>query len=53
MLAGLLLSATGLGLYPVIRSPWHAILRVYGGSLTVLDEFSQLYRKFLAADRGG
>jgi MFS family permease len=26
MLVGLFLSATGLGLYPVIRSPWHAIL---------------------------
>lgn len=39
--------------YAPAEAPWHAILRVYAGSLSVLDKFSQLYRKFLAADRGG
>jgi hypothetical protein len=38
--------------YAPAQAPWHAILRIYGGSLSVLDKFSQLYRKFLAADRG-
>jgi len=36
--------------YALVEAPWHAILRVHGGSLTVLAKFSQLYRKFLAAD---
>lgn len=38
--------------YAPAQAPWHAILRIYGGSPSVLDKFSQLYGRFLAADRG-
>lgn len=38
--------------YAPADAPWHAILRIYGRPLSVLDKFSELYGKFLAADRG-
>jgi hypothetical protein len=38
--------------YAPAEAPWHAILRIYGRPRDVLDKFSELYRKFLAADRG-